>query len=169
MHRCSSALRRVCSYTAKRNATSSASSLGQAVRTARTVESLDLQQSPDLLCVNLMCEKVGDPCICRLSGVLERLPQLKHLNLSHNQLTSIPESIGRLSQLVSLDLSNNKLTELPSSLRGLTQLQVQVQTLIQVSFEQQANKLISFCCTEAGPQGEQRHYPQYRVSSRGVS
>lgn len=126
MHRIrSSALRRICSNTAKRYATSNASSLGQAIRTARTVESLDLQQSPDLLCVNLMCEKVGDPCICRLSGVLERLPQLKHLNLSQNQLTSIPESIGRLSQLVSLDLSNNKLTELPSSLRGLTQLQVQ--------------------------------------------
>lgn len=129
MHQtCSSALRRICAYTAKRNATSDASSLRQAIRTARTVEILDLQQSPDLLCVNLMCEKVGDPCICRLSEVLERLTQLKHLNLSQNQLTSIPESIGRLSQLVSLDLSNNKLTDLPSSLRGLTQLQVQGST-----------------------------------------
>lgn len=112
------------SFTATRTATSSASSLGQAIRTARTVQSLDLCKSPDLLCVNLMCEKVGDPCICRLSGVLETLPQLKHLNLSHNQLTSIPESIGRLSQLESLDLSNNQLTSVPSPLRHLTQLKV---------------------------------------------
>lgn len=111
-------------YLSTRTTTSSASSLGQAIRTAQTIESLDLRESSDLLCVNLMCEKVGEPCICRLSGVLERLPQLKRLNLSQNQLTSIPESIGKLGQLRSLDLSNNKLIDLPSTLRQLSNLQV---------------------------------------------
>lgn len=108
----------------KRAATDCAISLGQAVRTSRTVQTLDLRESPDLLCVNLMCEKVGDPCICRLSAVLERLPQLKHLNLSHNQLTSIPDSIGRLTELHSLDLSHNNLSNLPESLKDLSQLKV---------------------------------------------
>ena len=30
-------------------------------------QELDLTSSQDLLCVNLLCDKVGDPCICRIS------------------------------------------------------------------------------------------------------
>jgi hypothetical protein len=29
----------------------------------------------DLTCVNLMCEKVGQACVCRLVGAVERLGQ----------------------------------------------------------------------------------------------
>lgn len=99
-------------------------SLGQAVRHADSVETLNLEHSPDLLCVNLMCEKVGDPCICRLSRVLEKLRHLKGLNLSGNKLTSLPESISQLERLQYLDLSNNNLQMLPVSIQQLTELKV---------------------------------------------
>ena len=33
----------------------------------------------DLVCVNIMCERVGDACICRLSRVLER-PSMQGLH-----------------------------------------------------------------------------------------
>ena len=83
-----------CTYTsAAASPHSTATSLSQAVRQAETVDSLDLQRSPDLLCVNLLCEKVGDPCICRLSRVLERLQHLQRLNLANNQLISLLLSI----------------------------------------------------------------------------
>jgi Leucine-rich repeat (LRR) protein len=38
------------------------------------------------------------------------------LDLSHNQLTTLPESLGQLTQLQSLDISGNQLTALPKSL-----------------------------------------------------
>ena len=37
-----------------------------------TMKTLDLRGSADLLCVNMMCEKVCEACICRLSRVLEK-------------------------------------------------------------------------------------------------
>jgi len=45
----------------------------QAVRTlveanrSPAMKALDLRGSADLLCVNMMCDKVGEACICRLS------------------------------------------------------------------------------------------------------
>lgn len=104
--------------------TTTAVSLSQAARNADTVETLNLEDSPDLLCVNLMCEKVGDPCICRLSRVLEKLHHLEGLNLSGNKLISLPESIGQLERLRHLDLSNNNLQTLPNTMQQLKELQV---------------------------------------------
>ena len=110
-----------------------ATSISQASRQCESVSSLDLRQSPDLLCVNLLCEKVGDPCICRLSRVLEKLSSLTHLNLSSNQLISLPGSIGQLTHLQKLDLSHNKLQTLPGTMQQLTQLKVCTVSLLQAA------------------------------------
>ncbi|WP_220017443.1 leucine-rich repeat domain-containing protein [Candidatus Rhabdochlamydia oedothoracis] len=48
--------------------------------------------------------------------------QLKHLDLSCNQLTTLPESFGNLQALTYLDLTNNQLTTLPASFRKLQAL-----------------------------------------------
>ncbi len=53
---------------------------------------------------------------------LGQLSQLQELNLSYNQLTTLPESLGQLAQLQLLSLFNNQLTTLPKSLVQLTQL-----------------------------------------------
>ncbi|XP_020113256.1 plant intracellular Ras-group-related LRR protein 6 isoform X2 [Ananas comosus] len=45
-----------------------------------------------------------------------RLPLLKSLDVSYNQITSIPDEIGSAASLVKLDLSSNLLKELPNSL-----------------------------------------------------
>ncbi|MEM1168484.1 MAG: COR domain-containing protein, partial [Cyanobacteria bacterium P01_H01_bin.35] len=50
------------------------------------------------------------------------LEQLEALNLSNNQLTSLPELISTFSNLTSLDLSNNQLTSLPESISQLSNL-----------------------------------------------
>ncbi|CAN0455554.1 unnamed protein product, partial [Discosporangium mesarthrocarpum] len=54
---------------------------------------------------------------------LGQLTQLQTLDLSRNQLTALPESLGQLTQLQTLDLPRNQLTALPESLGQLTQLQ----------------------------------------------
>jgi GTPase SAR1 family protein len=54
---------------------------------------------------------------------LSQLTQLQWLDLSGSQLTTLPEWLGQLTQLQSLDLSGNQPTTLPESLRQLTQLQ----------------------------------------------
>lgn len=80
--------------------------------------------------MNLMCEKVGDPCICRLSVVLEKLQHLEGLNLSGNKLISLPESVGQLQRLRYLDLSNNRLQTLPKSIQYLKQLEVNMLLIV---------------------------------------
>ena len=105
-------------------AATTVSSLGQAIRQSDRVNKLDLRRSPDLLCVNLLCEKVGDPCICRLSRVFEKLPNLTDLDLSDNQLVSLPDSIGTLKKLQRLNLNQNKLSSLPASIQQLKALKV---------------------------------------------
>ena len=47
---------------------------------------------------------------------------MKELDLSDNQLTSLPERIGDLAQLKKLDLGNNQLTSLPERIGDLAQL-----------------------------------------------
>ena len=92
-------------------------------RTAHTaLQELDLASSSDLICTNIICEKVGDPCICRLSHALERLKGLVSLRLSGNRLTALPASIGGLENLEHLDASNNDITELPCTLGDLRRL-----------------------------------------------
>lgn len=82
-----------------------------------------LDQSPDLRCINLMCSKVGEPCICRLHVVLDKLSNLEVLSLASNELTSLPTALWERSALQKLDLSNNQLTEIPAEILKLQQLQ----------------------------------------------
>ena len=48
---------------------------------------------------------------------------LQTLDLSRNQITTLPESLGNLKELLSLHLYYNRFTMLPSSLANLTALQ----------------------------------------------
>jgi hypothetical protein len=52
-----------------------------------------------------------------------RLPHLNYLNISHNQLTHLPESFGFLFHLQSVILCYNNLKELPNSFTHLVKLQ----------------------------------------------
>ncbi len=90
------------------------------------VKSLVLRSSPDLVCNNLFCEKVTQPCICRLDRVLKskKLIDLIHLDLSHNKLAALPPSIDVLKNLEELDISNNNFSELPSSILSLPNLKI---------------------------------------------
>lgn len=87
------------------------------------MQALDLTSSPDLVCNNLMCEKVGEACICRLSRVLERLSGLEWLSLAGNNLQNLPESLCSLPSLRHLDISQNSLAALPNCINGLRNLE----------------------------------------------
>ena len=52
-----------------------------------------------------------------------QLTQLRHLFISKNKLTTLPETIGGLMQLQTLHIFDNQLTTLPESVGQLTQLQ----------------------------------------------
>lgn len=45
------------------------------------------------------------------------------LNVSENDLTSLPASLGKLSELVELDVHMNRMTALPSTLGHLKNMQ----------------------------------------------
>ena len=77
---------------------------------------LKLRGSSELICMNMMCDKVGGTCLCRLSMVLERLQHLQHLDLSGNQLDRLPE-VWQLRRLETLDVSDNNLGVTPHRTR----------------------------------------------------
>lgn len=92
----------------------------------KTVKSIFLSASEDLKCVNLFCEKVGGPCVCRIERVLARddlSMSVETLDLSVNKLTQLPPSLYKLSNMKVLNLRDNDLaTIVPkdfSSLIGL--------------------------------------------------
>ncbi len=78
---------------------------------------LNLAASEDLLCKNIMCEHVGDPCICRLSAALDKLPNVEELDISDNKLTALPEAIGRMPKLLRLNVRGNQLQETCATLQ----------------------------------------------------
>lgn len=81
----------------------------------KTVRSIVLASSEDLRCVNLFCEKVGGPCVCRIERVLARddlSKSVEHLDLSLNKLTQLPPSLFKLSHLKTLILRDNDLATL---------------------------------------------------------
>lgn len=94
------------------------------VARGHVVHSLLLPSSKDLICKNMMCEHVGSSCACKLSLVLERLPQLQEMDLSNNKLRFLPESTFQLTQLTHLNLSRNHLTALSPNVQQLTNLEV---------------------------------------------
>ena len=82
---------------------------------SKAVSAIVLSSSEDLRCVNLFCEKVGGPCVCRIERVLARddlSKSVEHLDLSLNNLTQLPPSLFKLSHLKCLVLRDNDLATL---------------------------------------------------------
>jgi hypothetical protein len=96
-----------------------ATSLAQAMR--ERLPGLRLHGSAELVCNNLLCEKVGEMCLCRLSMCLERMHHLRHLDLRSNKLHRLPE-VWTLPALESLDVRDNALTSLPEELSTMPSL-----------------------------------------------
>lgn len=59
---------------------------------------LILSGSKDMICNNLFCEKVTQPCVCRLDRVIsmKKLSHVQILDLSNNNLSALPPSLAHL-------------------------------------------------------------------------
>jgi len=90
-----------------------AASLGEAFTRRTTATQLLLAGHEDVRCVNIMCERVGSGCACRLAQPLSRMPLLQVLDLSANALPTLPDEVlASLPALRELRLADNALTEL---------------------------------------------------------
>mmetsp|Transcript_77583 Transcript_77583/g.151864 ORF Transcript_77583/g.151864 Transcript_77583/m.151864 type:complete len:178 (-) Transcript_77583:194-727(-) len=99
--------------------------------------SSDLSDSSDLSCVNMMCENVGEACICKLARCLSRCPNLRYLDLAGNNLGALPEEgIASLEKLEYLDVSGNALKDLSvvAQLSSLVTLKADDNLLTSVDF-----------------------------------
>lgn len=82
-----------------------ARTLKEAARLTSATRSLILRSSEDLVCMNLMCPKVGGACLCRLAVTVSRLQGLRELDIANNDLGVLPESVFELPVLEQLDIS----------------------------------------------------------------
>jgi Leucine-rich repeat (LRR) protein len=64
---------------------------------------------------------------------------IRHLNLSYNNLTQLPVEIGQLTQLTTLDLSNNNITHLGN---------LELKTVSEYSHNTYGSLLIQICCKQ---------------------
>lgn len=116
-----------------------AHSLDSAYKLRATATSLLLSSSPELRCVNLMCEKVGYGCACRLALTVSRMPALLELDVSHCALDSLPESVWGCGTLTRLIANGNLLTHLPDNAahmpRSLIELDVRDNVLAAVPWK----------------------------------
>jgi len=101
-----------------------ATTLTQVVKLGGKVTSLSLKASKDLVCINLMCEKVTEACICRLERTLQKVDPalLISVDVSDNQLHELPPSFRLLTALEKVDISGNHFDEIPAVLKGLPNL-----------------------------------------------
>lgn len=101
-------------------------SLAEVISSRQPVTAVALRASKDLLCTNLFCEKVSEPCVCRLDRVLQmkKMNALKLLDLSNNKLNVLPPSLAELRELEELDISGNCLPEVPQFVLSLPKLRV---------------------------------------------
>lgn len=90
-----------------------ARSLSAAFELRATATHLLLAGSPDLRCMNLMCQHCGGGCACRLALALERMPALVELDVSGNSLTALPDLAASAPRLTTLRASRNLLSRLP--------------------------------------------------------
>ena len=104
-----------------------ARSLREASKMTHVTE-LDLSSSDSFVCKNMMCEFVGESCICRLAlwtyQNQTKLSTLKTLNLSSNTLTKLPDTLFDFNTIEKLDLSFNRLQHIPETITNLSSLTV---------------------------------------------
>lgn len=83
-----------------------------AITEQKRLRGIILNASPDLICNNLMCEKVTEPCICKLERVLQHVDtnSVEIMDLSNNNLKDLPPSIDNFTNLKQLDVSGNPLS-----------------------------------------------------------
>nr|KAG5709901.1 hypothetical protein BaRGS_029943 [Batillaria attramentaria] len=106
--------------------------LGENILKLGTLEKLDVSHNciefivsplawdcPSLLDLNLSHNKLGSKIQPEFPS--EMLVNLRQLNLSDNQLSTLPLSVCALRNLVSLDISNNPLRDLPQEMGNLTE------------------------------------------------
>lgn len=107
-----------------------ARSLKDVARYHKAVKQLVLEASPDLSCVNIMCEKVGEVCICVcVLGCCENHPH--HLCISPRDTTQfhlqpcickLGVSLSFAPNVERVNLSSNGLEALPDALFDLPHL-----------------------------------------------
>ena len=87
------------------------------------IHSLTLRTIADE-CLFLRYLDLSDNQLTKIPKSIGLLTTLRRLNLNENQLTKLPDSFGRLTNLTELCLEKNQIVELPNTIGQLTNLEL---------------------------------------------
>ena len=87
------------------------------------LELIDCENIPSLeKLINLKTLNLSDTGLLIFPEYISKLINLTTLNLSNTKTTNLPDNFGDLINLITLDLSNNELEKLPDSISNLTKI-----------------------------------------------
>lgn len=90
------------------------STLKQSINNPSKATYLNLSNSSELICRNIMCQNLENTCLCRLAVIFEttHFPYLNSIDMENNNISYFPSFLLSLPTIKYINLRNNNISSI---------------------------------------------------------